>query len=204
VFDRCDTDTTAVIEIAIAESRSLGHDWIGTEHLLVAFGERRELLPEPAALLLPGGPAIRAALAQLVAAPPLSTAPELLETVGVDLDQVRAAVRRTFGDEAVDRLSRRRVHQPWQPWRRPSRRCTHLLSGTMSMAPRLKQALENARRETDRRRAGLIAPGVLLIGMIEVDEAMSNRLLRDLGVDPRQLRQALLDPPGGDLPGRRR
>jgi ATP-dependent Clp protease ATP-binding subunit ClpA len=193
VFDRCDADTVAVIDLAIDEARRLGHDWIGTEHLLVAFRRRHDVLPEAASRLLPETTALRAALNQLVAAPPRSGAPELLRAVGVDLDQVRAAVRRTFRDEALERLSRRRVHQPWQPWRRPSRRCTHLLSGrTMGVAPRLKQAFERAHQETTGRRETQIAPRILLIGMIDVEDSLSNRLLRDLGVDPGLLRHALL------------
>ena len=193
MFDRCDADTRVVVDLAVAEARRLGHDWIGTEHILVAFGQRRDVLPEAAARLLPEATAIRAALAQLVAAPPRSPAPDLLRTVGVDLDQVRAAVRRTFGDDALERLSRRRVHQPWQPWRRPSRRCTHLLSGsTMGLTPRLKQSFERARMENNRRPGGLIDPGTLLVGMIDIEGALSNRLLGDLGIDPGQLRHALL------------
>lgn len=190
MFDRCDADTTAVVDLAVGEARRLGHDWIGTEHILIALGQRRDLLPEGAARLLPGAAEIRAALARLVAAPPPSPGPELLKTVGVDLDQVRAAVRRTFGDEVLERLSRRRVHQPWQPWRRPSRRCTHLLGGGMSMAPRVKQAFDRAHQEARRTRT-VITPGLLLIGMIEVEDGLSNRLLRDLDVDPELLRQAL-------------
>lgn len=192
VFDRCDADTMAVIDLGADESRILGHDWLGTEHLLLAFGQRRQLLPVAAAGLLPDVGAMRSALARVLSAPPPTSAPELLRTVGVDLDQVRAAVRQTFGDEAVDRLSRRRVHQPWQPWRRPSRRCTSLLTGSKSMAPRLKQAFERARNEADRRQRTTIDPATLLIGMIDVEDALSNRLLRDIGVDPEQLRQALL------------
>jgi hypothetical protein len=192
VFDRCDADTLAVIDLGADESRRLGHDWLGTEHLLLAFGQRRQLLPDAAAGLLPDAGAMRAALARVLSAPPPTRAPELLRTVGVDLDQVRAAVRQTFGDEAVDRLSRRRVHQPWQPWRRPSRRCTSLLTGSKSVAPRLKQAFERARNEADRRQRTTIDPATLLIGMIDVEDALSNRLLRDIGVDPAQLRQALL------------
>jgi ATP-dependent Clp protease ATP-binding subunit ClpA len=192
MFDRCDAETMAVIDLGAEESRRLGHDWLGTEHLLLAFGQRRHLLPVAAARLLPDAGAIRAALARVLSAGPPNSAPELLRTVGVDLDQVRAAVRQTFGDEAVDRLSRRRVHQPWQPWRRPSRRCIPLLTGSKSMAPRLKQAFERARTEADRRQRSTIDPATLLIGMIDVEDALSNRLLRDIGVDPGQLRQALL------------
>ena len=82
------------------------------------------------ASLLPTPEAIRDVLGDegLTATPQRES--ELLRTVGVDLDQVRTAIRRTFGDEAVERLGRKRVHQPWQPWRRPSRRCRSLLSSS--------------------------------------------------------------------------
>jgi ATP-dependent Clp protease ATP-binding subunit ClpA len=199
VFSHCAADTTAVIDLGVDESRRLGHAWLGTEHLLLAFGQRRDLLPAAAAQLLPESGAMREALARVVSAPPPSTAAELLKTVGVDLDGVRAAVRQTFGDEAVERLSHRRVHQPWQPWRRPSRRCTSLLTGSRSMAPRLKQAFERAGHEADRRRQTTINPAALLIGMLEVHDALSTRLLRDLGVDLEQLLRALrktVEPPG--------
>jgi ATP-dependent Clp protease ATP-binding subunit ClpA len=200
VFDRCDADTVAIIDLGTDESRRLGHDWLGTEHLLLAIGQHREVLPAAADRLLPDAGALRAALARVLSAPPPGTAPELLKTVGVDLDQVRAAVRQTFGDEAIERLSRRRVHQPWQPWRRPSRRCTSLLTDSRSVAPRLKQAFERARHEADRRQLTTIDPATLLIGMIDVEDALSNRLLDELGIDPQQLRQALLPAPPAAAP----
>ena len=36
-FDRCDEDTIAVFNTAVAEARRLGHSYVGTEHLLVAL-----------------------------------------------------------------------------------------------------------------------------------------------------------------------
>lgn len=127
---------------------------------------------------------------------PSSRDAELLKTLGIDLDEVRAAVRHTFGGDAVERLGHRRVHQPWQPWRRPSRRCMSLLAGTMCVAPRVKQALEYAARDADRRQRPAIDPAGLLLGMAEVEDALSNRLLRAAGIDPSEVRRALLDAAG--------
>jgi ATP-dependent Clp protease ATP-binding subunit ClpA len=189
VFDRCDEDTTAIIEAAIVEAGQLGHNYLGTEHLLIAFGRHRDLLPDEVADLLPTAAEVRDRVAGEIGVPGQRDA-ELLRTVGVDLDEVRAAVRRTFGDHAVDEFGRRRVHQPWQPWRRPSRRCTSLLAGTMSIAPRLKQAFEYARRAAGRA-AGAIRPSDLLLGMIDVEDATSNRILSAAGVDPSTLRRLL-------------
>lgn len=63
----------------------------------------------------------------------------------------------------------------------------------MSVAPRVKQAFEQARRDTALHGRDLIDPLALLVGMIDVEDAMSNRLLRDAGVDPALLRRAARD-----------
>lgn len=61
----------------------------------------------------------------------------------------------------------------------------------MSIAPRLKLAFEHARREAEQRALATVDPAALVLGMVEVQDAMSNRLLRRLGVDPQVLGQAL-------------
>jgi len=66
-----------------------------------------------------------------------------------------------------------------------------LLAGTMSVAPRVKQALERAQHDAQRRGITHIDAAALLLGMLEVPDAMSNRLLRDVGADPDQIQLAL-------------
>lgn len=190
MFDHCDHDTVLVIDAALEECRRLGHSYLGTEHLLLAFALRRDVLPDVVARQLPSADAVQAAFAAEIDEPPRRDA-DLLKAVGIDLDEVRSAVRQTFGDDALSRLRLRSVYQPWQPWRRPSRRCTSMLAGRLSVAPRVKQSLERARNDADRRQLRLIDPVALLVGMLEVEDALSNRLLRDLGVAPEQLRHAL-------------
>lgn len=194
MFERCDENTMAVFDTALAEARRLGHNYVGTEHLLLALMRHREILPDTVAALLPRDTDVAAALASVLDGPPPRDA-ELLKTLGIDLDKVRSAVRRAFGDDAIERLGRP-VHQPWQPWRRPSRRCMSLLAGGMGVAPRVKQAFEHARRDADQRRRPSIDPAGLLLGMVEVEDAMSNRLLREVGIDPSAVRRALLDAAG--------
>jgi len=195
VFERCDENTMAVFNTALAEARRLDHGDVGTEHLLLALMRHREFLPEAvAALLPPDADVVTAALEGVLDGPPPRDA-ELLKTLGIDLDEVRSAVRQTFGDDAIERL-RRPVYQPWQPWRRPSRRCMSLLGGGMGVAPRVKQAFEHARRDADQRQRPAIDPACLLLGMVEVEDALSNRLLRDAGIDPSEVRRVLLDAAG--------
>jgi ATP-dependent Clp protease ATP-binding subunit ClpA len=192
VFERCDTDTITIIDTAIDEARRLGHNYLGTEHLLFALVRRRDLLPDAVGSFLPEADILSSVLESFLAEPPSADA-DLLKTLGIDLEQVRAAVRQTFGSEALDRLGRRRVHQPWQPWRRPRRRCTSILGGSMGVAPRVKQALDYARRDADRRHQAAITPAGLLLGMVEVEDAVSNKLLGRVGVDPANVRRALLE-----------
>ena len=185
MFAQCDRETMTIIDAAFDEARRLGHNHLGTGHLLLALAQRPDLFPDPVASLLPSAETVGSAILDAIGGPAADPA-ELLERVGIDLDAVRVAVRRTFGDEAIQRLSCP-VHQPWQPWRRPSRRCTSVLAGTMTVAPRVKQALEHATR----RQAGTISPAGMLLGMIEVEDALSNRLLRDAGIEPDQIRRLL-------------
>jgi ATP-dependent Clp protease ATP-binding subunit ClpA len=189
VFEHCDPNTMIVVDTALQQARDFGHNYVGTEHLLLALVRHRDLLPTSVGALLPRAEDVESRLAAHMGAPARPHDAELLKLVGIDLEEVRASVRRTFGSDALDRLSRRRVHQPWQPWRRPSRRCTSLLAGSMSAAPRFKEAFERARRDSERRHREFIDPVTLLVGMIDVEDAMSNRLLRDTGVDPHVVRQ---------------
>ncbi len=66
-----------------------------------------------------------------------------------------------------------------------------ILAGSMSVAPRLKLAFERARRHADGRPQRTIDPATLLLGMMEVEKALSNRILRELGVDLQQLKRSL-------------
>lgn len=189
MFDRCDEATRLVVDAGLEEARRLGHDWLGTEHLLLALLGHRDVLPESVAELLPDEDVVRAALDRHMGERPPVPEGELLATLGIDLDEVRAAVRRTFGAEAVERL-RRPVHQPWQPWRHPNRRCMTLLAGGMGLAPRVKQALEIALVDATRRGQGAVDPAGLLLGMVEV-EGMAARLLFDASVPLDDIRGAL-------------
>jgi ATP-dependent Clp protease ATP-binding subunit ClpA len=191
MFDRCDPETMRIVNGALGEARRLGHRYLGTEHVLLAISMRREALPETVAPLLPSADAIRSGIESLIGTPTRRDT-DLLRSIGIELDEVRAAVRRSFGDDAFDRLTTRRVHQPWQPWRRPSRRCTSVLAGTMSIARRLKQAFERARQECDRRGRDLIDPTLLLLGVVEVEDALANQLLRANGIDPDNIRALLV------------
>lgn len=62
MFDLCDDTTRAVIDAAVEEARSLGHHWLGTEHVLIALTLHREHLPPAIEQLLPTAGEVRQAL----------------------------------------------------------------------------------------------------------------------------------------------
>ena len=98
MFERCDANTMTVFDTALAEAHRLGHHHVGTEHLLIALIRHRRLLPDAVAELLPGdAEVVIAALAGILDGPTPRDA-ELLKTLGIDLDEVRSAVRQTFGE----------------------------------------------------------------------------------------------------------
>jgi hypothetical protein len=71
VFERCDENTLAVFNTALAEARSLGHNYVGTEHLLLALMRHREFLPGAVAALLPRD--VRVVTAALAAPPTVAS-----------------------------------------------------------------------------------------------------------------------------------
>lgn len=167
-------------------------NYLGTEHLLLALVRHHQLLPQSVRVALPNDAAMLSAAVDALGAEPAPADAELLKVVGIDLDEIRSAVRQTFGADALHQLGRRRVHQPWQPWRRPTRRCTSLLAGVTSVAPRVKPALERGLLEAARRQRDALDPAALLLGMLETEGAMSNELLRRTGIDVDGLHQLLL------------
>ncbi len=102
MFDRCDADATTVVETALEEARRLGHNYLGTEHLLLALVRHRELLPESVRVMLPNDAVMVSAAVDTLGAEPAAPDAELLKVVGIDLDEVRSAVRQTFGADALD------------------------------------------------------------------------------------------------------
>jgi ATP-dependent Clp protease ATP-binding subunit ClpA len=59
------------------------------------------------------------------------------------------------------------------------------------VAARVQQAFERASREADHRGMPLIEPVMLLLGMVEVEDALANRLLRDNGIHPQEIQGIL-------------
>ena len=89
-------------------------------------------------------------------------------------------------------LGRRRVHQQGQPWRRPSRRCMSLLAGGVSVTPASSGLSTTPVRTPTADSAQPSIPPGYCSGWWKSKTKLSNRLLREVGVDPAAVRRALL------------
>ncbi|TYB44799.1 Clp protease N-terminal domain-containing protein [Actinomadura chibensis] len=169
MFERFTADAREIVVGAQEEARRLRHHHIGTEHLLLALLAAD--CPEARAAAAHGLTAddVRARLAHR--GDPLD--PEALSTLGIDLDAVREATERTFGEGALDVPAGAR---------KPVRK------GHIPFTPRAKKALELSLRQSIRLKSGDIRTGHLLLGLLQDEGFLSARLAAEAGVDLPALR----------------
>ena len=142
------------------EARRLGHNYVGTEHVL------RVLVREPddvaTRLLTELGvttDAVERALACWLedSAAAATIDPNALATLGIDFEEVRERLEQTFGPGALERTR----------------------SGCMGVCPRLKMALAYA---LDHASEGSLGEEHVLLGLLSVPDSLAARVLGELGV----------------------
>lgn len=159
----------ALAYVALAETaaRALGHNYVGTEHLLLGLLERRHGLATLALEALGISPQeIRDRLLRKFDPPEPRIDPVALSTLGIDLEQVRARVDEAFGPGSLD----------LDP------------AGCMRIAPPAKLALAYA---ADEARGQQVDDGHVLIGLLSVADCIAARVLAELGVSLTRVRAAL-------------
>lgn len=165
MFERFTSGAREVVEEARDEAAALGHDHIGTEHLLLGAAARGAL---PASLELS-----HAALQAAVRDFSQDIDANALASIGIDLEAVRRSVEESFGPGALSgRRGRRRRHQPF--------------------CPKAKKALELALREALVMRDCHIGPEHILLGLARDADTGAARTLAACGTTPAALRAAVL------------
>lgn len=183
MFERfTDHARTTVID-AQQQARALGHDWIGTEHLLLALTVGQGLGSIALRELGVDHERVRGAVLKLGSGGRVKDTgpdPQALETIGIDLDAVRRRVEETFGPGALERTragagrrDRRRGHVPF--------------------TRRAKTLLELSLREALALRHRHIGTEHILLAFARLPTALGTRVLADLGVNPDAIRRAALD-----------
>ncbi len=161
------------------QSRTLGHEYVGTEHVLLALTED---LSTAAARALAGlgltGGAVRRDLEHIIgtcAAPERRAIdPDALATLGIDLDEVTRRIEETFGPGALQRI-RSDAPEPL------SRTCGRV-------APRLKRALELAVTEAG---DDPVRSEHMLVSLAAVEDCVAARILARYGATAKTLRDVL-------------
>ena len=103
LFDRLGSQARQVLELAQEEAAGLGHDYLGTEHLLIGLC-RLDGFPGDLLAGLGCGPDVaRAGVVAVIGRgdPPHRRPDVLLADLGINLGEVRRRVEATFGSEAM-------------------------------------------------------------------------------------------------------
>jgi ATP-dependent Clp protease ATP-binding subunit ClpA len=172
-----------LFQAAQAEAIAFRHDFIGTEHVLLALLGRDDETGRALRGLGLELAGVRDDTRRIVGDGPAGDATfdaEALGAIGIDLHAVRQRVEATFGEGALERASRRRGS------------CGGAAFG---VAPHLKRALERARAGAERRGTPLGTAAVAL-GLAEQRDSVAARILDAHGVTPERLRTALGGGPG--------
>jgi ATP-dependent Clp protease ATP-binding subunit ClpA len=143
-----------------AEARRLGHNYIGTEHILAVLIRN----PESSAVhvLAELGISVGTVEATLACWLPASTDPgkidpEALASLGIDFEAVRERLEQTFGPGALERSR----------------------STCLAICPRLKLALAYA---LDHAADRALDDTHVLLGILSVPESVATRVLGELGI----------------------
>ncbi len=197
MFDRFDARARAVLVLAQEEAVQFGHNYVGTEHLLLGLAAQQDNgaaqvlgelgldLPRlQEAVLRMLGPGITAGGSLLAVEDDVA-----LRSVGIDMGLVRAKVEEVFGRGALDPTPSRRRPRRWL-----RRRCRHAGAGGghRPLAPRAKKSLELALRESLALGHSWIGPEHVLLGILRVPDCLAAVMLRRQGIRIEELKAGVL------------
>jgi hypothetical protein len=163
VFERFTDEARQAVERAQHEARALGHNYLGTEHLLVGL-----CLEDTAAgrALAVAGVTREAVLADVRRSVgegrspgPVRPDSESLASVGIDLDEVRRRAEQAFGTGALERTS---------AWRRQALSC---------ITRRARKALHLALREALRLGHRQVGSEHVLLGLVRTEDGLAAEIL---------------------------
>jgi ATP-dependent Clp protease ATP-binding subunit ClpA len=185
MFERFTAGARAVVVVAQEQAHELGSSFIGTEHLMLAMLDDRG---GTVARLLGAHhldvTTVRADVQRLLGdhEPDLSFTEAdaedaaALKSIGIDLDQVRAAIEENFGGGSL-------LLPPPAPRKRGLfGRQRFVSSGRIPFSPRAKKVLELSLREAIRLHHNFIAPEHLMLGVLREGEGLACQILAEHGV----------------------
>jgi ATP-dependent Clp protease ATP-binding subunit ClpA len=179
VFERFTAKARSSVMLARDEAKRLGLDAVGTEHLLLGILEEPTSVGARALSEL-GIPIadVRGSVESAADHGGQAFAPEeadALQSLGIDLDQVRRAVEETFGTGALDAVG-----------------ATQPKKGRIRSTLRTRKAIESAFREAQSLGHHYIGTEHLVLGLIRDPRCTAASVIRGCGIDIDQVRPAVL------------
>lgn len=186
MFERFTPGARWVVVSAQDHARRLGHNFIGTEHLLLALCST----DEPVSVVLRGvglTPAnVEADLLRLLSRPSLEQDRAALATLGIDLDRVLETIEANHGPGAlagtVDVRHRRRL-------RKRRRTCDE--PGHFPFVPRAKKCLELSLREALRLKQNFIGAEHIALGIVREGQGLACQIITERSIALATLRASL-------------
>jgi ATP-dependent Clp protease ATP-binding subunit ClpA len=188
MFERFTRQARDVVLLARSEAQALHHSHIGPEHLLLGVLGQPDG-PGAATLVRLGLTAemIRDDVANIVVTSDLTAADaDALRMLGIDLEEVRRQVEKTFGPGALDGPGNVR---DWRPWRRKQ---SEPQSGRTPFTPRAKHILEYALRQAIARKDRHIGVEHIVLGLLTLKGTVVAELLHRHDIELAAARQEVL------------
>jgi hypothetical protein len=144
-FERFTKEARRIVSVAQREAKELGHNYIGTEHLLLGMLSLEDSLGARA-----------------------------LADFGVGREEIREDVRRIIGEGATDERQHRR-RGPRIPF-----------------TPRSKKVLELSLKAARKLKDDYIGSEHILLALVQEGEGVAAEILRERGVEEKELRRCIL------------
>ena len=162
MFERFTDRARQAVVDAQQEARSLHHNYIGTEHLLLALtGQRHSVAGKVLESSGVTAEVVRREVLEYVGPGPGLANADALATIGIDLDEVRRRVEETFGPGALER----------------TRAGCGRLGRHIPFTPRAKKAMELALREALALRHNYIGTEHILLGLLREGQGVAAMIL---------------------------
>ena len=204
MFERFTPQARAVVVEAQQAARGLRHNYIGTEHILLALASQESGIAVEVltgAGVSPDG--LRRAVVDVVGVGGVGGDECLLgvddaralKMLGIDLDVVRARIEEVFGPGALDRpVTRERARLGRRRWGRRRTTCAQTVpGGHIAFTPRSKKVLELSLREALALGHNWIGAEHILLAVIREGQGLAAQLLVRGGVHLEDLRARVLD-----------
>lgn len=193
MFERFTKPARAVVVGAQQEARDLRHNWIGTEHVLLALVREPDAAGVTTLIRLGAEPDVcREAVTAVVGRPDTAFADddtEALNALGIDLDEVRRRAEDAFGRGALDApVADDESERPGRFRRRRRLGPDDRGPGHIPFARRAKKALELALREAIARKDKHIGTEHIVLALLRSDNKITTAVFERLGLDPASTR----------------